>query len=79
MLKFAFMESALGNPATLSFLYTLQRKLQAYVPRLTNFIKAQSGRMPKSGQLALESGLRGYSAQVQWVSHAISVFEGDKG
>jgi DNA-binding PadR family transcriptional regulator len=78
MLKFAFMESVLGDSATLSFLYSLQKELQAYMPRLTNFIKAQSGRMPKSGQLALESGLRGYLAQVQWVSHAVSVYEEEK-
>jgi DNA-binding PadR family transcriptional regulator len=78
MLKFAFMETVIGKSATLSFLYSLQKELQEYVPRLAHFLESQSCRLPRSGRLALESGLRGYLAQVQWVSYAICAYEGDK-
>jgi DNA-binding PadR family transcriptional regulator len=76
MLKFAFMDGVLGEAATLRFLCSFQQELNAYIPALASYIRDESGRLPRSGQLALESGLRGYKAQAQWVAHAISVYGG---
>jgi DNA-binding PadR family transcriptional regulator len=75
MLKFAFMEGALGETAMLIFLRSFERELNAYIPLLAKFTKSELGHMPKSGHLALQSGLRGYRVQAQWVAHAIAVYE----
>jgi DNA-binding PadR family transcriptional regulator len=76
MLKFAFMDGVLGEAATLRFLCSLQQELNAYIPSLASYIREESGRLPRSGKLALESGWRGYRAQAQWVAHAISIYGG---
>lgn len=75
MLKFAFMDGVLGEAATLAFLHSFQRELNAYIPSLARYIKAESQRIPRSGRLALDSGLRGYRAQAQWVAQAIGTYE----
>ncbi len=76
MLKFAFMDGVLGETATLRFLRSFQRELNAYIPLLASYVTAESSSLSRSGQLALESGWRGYKAQSQWVAHAISVYGG---
>ena len=75
MLRFSFMEAALGSPATVQFLMNLQRELDAYVPELRGFLTQHETKMPRSGALALESGIRQYEALVEWCKHAIASYE----
>ncbi len=75
MLRFAFMDGVLGEAATLGFLHSLDSALRAYIPSLTKYLEGEAGRLPTSGWLAVESGIRGYKAQAEWVGYAISVYE----
>jgi DNA-binding PadR family transcriptional regulator len=76
MLRFAFMDEALGETATLAFLRSLHRALRAYIPMLGKYLNLHSADMPRSGKLALQSGIRGYEAQAEWSAHAIRIYEG---
>jgi DNA-binding PadR family transcriptional regulator len=76
MLRFAFMDEVLGGTATLGFLRSLNKALRAHIPVLRKYLEVHSAHMPRSGRLALESGICGYEAQADWSSRAISVYEG---
>src|ERR1035438_236847 len=71
MLRFAFLDGAMGSAATLRFLQSFQAELKLYIPTLKKFFNGHSSQMPDSGRLALESGILGYEAQLQWASRAI--------
>ncbi len=75
MLRFAFLDGVLGGDAAARFLKALQRELETYVPSLREYLDAQASRMPVSGRLALESGIRGYEAQLQWARDALATYE----
>ncbi len=75
MLRFSFMEPAIGEAATVRFLANLQGELGAYVPELRGFLTQHKAQMPRSGALALESGVRQYEAVLAWCKHAISSYE----
>lgn len=75
MLRFAFMEHALGAEAAMSFLQKLRVQLGEYVPGLKQYLKLHGPEMPLSGMLALDSGVRNYETLQQWVEHAIQTYE----
>jgi len=75
MLKFAFMDGALGERATIAFLREFERELNAYVAVLTKYVQGNSTHMATSSLLALQSGLLGYRAQVKWLRHAIETYK----
>ena len=75
MLRFAFMERALGGKAAIAFLRKLRVELRAYVPGLKQFLQENGPRMPLSGMLALDSGIRNYEALQQWVEYATQTYE----
>jgi DNA-binding PadR family transcriptional regulator len=75
MLRFAFMDTVLGEAATLTFLHAFDQALRAHVPALRKYLKVHSSQMPRSGRLALESGICGYEAQARWVVRAIRTYE----
>ena len=75
MLRFAFMEQALGAKAAIAFLRKLRVELNAYVPGLKQFLRENGPPMPLSGMLALDSGIRNYEALQQWVEYATQTYE----
>ena len=75
MLRFAFMEEALGAQAAITFLSKLRAELNAYVPGLKAYLQQQGPQMPLSGMLALDSGIRNYETLQQWVEHAIQTYQ----
>jgi DNA-binding PadR family transcriptional regulator len=75
MLRFAFLDGAAGEPATLRFLEAFEAELQRYLPTLRNFLSNHAEKLGVSGRLALECGILGYEAQLQWASRAITVYK----
>jgi hypothetical protein len=74
MLRFSFMDLGIGEAASVRFLRTLQHELKAYIPELKLYLDSHGGEMPRSGRLALESGLRSYEALLQWTRHALTTY-----
>ena len=75
MLRFAFMEQALGAQAAITFLRKLRAELNAYVPGLKEYLQQHGPQMPLSGMLALDSGIRNYETLQQWVEYAIQTYQ----
>jgi DNA-binding PadR family transcriptional regulator len=75
MLRFAFLDAALGEAATLRFLRSLEAALKEYVPGLRSYFKSNVASMTTSARLALESGVLSFEAQLRWVTRAIEVYE----
>jgi DNA-binding PadR family transcriptional regulator len=72
MLRFAFMDDALGAERSVAFLREFAERLAEYVPRLHEYMGAHAGAMPVSGRLALESGIGEYEARLEWAKKAIA-------
>ena len=70
MLRFAFSEAVAGVQASVDLLKGLEVQLSAIVDRLHQQMDMLKTVMPLSGVLALESGIRGFEAQLQWARHA---------
>ena len=75
MLRFAFMEQALGAQAAITFLRNLRVELDAYVPGLKEYLHQHGPQMPLSGMLALDSGIRNYETLQRWVAYAIQTYQ----
>ena len=75
MLRFAFMDQTLGGERTQAFLREFATELSSYIPSLRQHLSAYASEMPLSGQLALESGIQGYEAQLQWARKSIARYE----
>ena len=75
MLRFAFMERALGAEGAIKFLRNLQSELDEYVPTLKAFLRTNAPQMPLSAMLALDSGIRNYESLQQWTKYAIKTYE----
>jgi DNA-binding PadR family transcriptional regulator len=75
MLRFSFLEQVLGEAGAVTFLEALRQELSAYIPSLREYLTAHESEMPRSGRLALESGVRGYEALLEWSKHAITNYE----
>lgn len=74
MLRFAFMEQALGIDACIHFLRDLAAVLAPYIAELEGFLAARYAEMPLSGRLALENGIRGYRSMYDWTEYALQAF-----
>jgi DNA-binding PadR family transcriptional regulator len=74
MLRFSFMDQALGVDAAVSFLQKFRSALKTYVSDLESYLQDNQSRMPLSGRLALESGIRGYHGLQDWTSYAIRAY-----
>jgi DNA-binding PadR family transcriptional regulator len=74
MLRFSFMERGIGEAASVQFLKSLRQELKAYIPELKLYLDSHSGEMPRSGRLALESGIRSYETLLQWTGHALTTY-----
>lgn len=78
MLRFAFSEAVAGAEASVKLLKGLEVQLSAVVDGLHQQMGMLKAMMPLSGVLALESGIRGYEAQLQWARYARNEFAGRK-
>ena len=74
MLRFGFMDAGLGEAASVRFLTSLQQELKAYIPELKLYLDAHGREMPRSGSLALESGIRAYETLFLWAGHALTTY-----
>jgi len=74
MLRFSFMEHALGADATIKFLREFQSALKTYLSGLESYARDNGKQMPLSGRLALESGVRGYRGMYEWTAYAIRTY-----
>lgn len=74
MLRFSFMEDALGVSACIYFLSNFGAALEPYVAELEAYLTAQADTMPLSGRLALENGIRGYRSMHDWTKYALGVY-----
>jgi len=75
MLRFAFMDEALGAERTTEFLREYAEQLSEYIPSLKGFHKAQADKMPLSARLAFESGIEEYEVRLKWARSSLAVFE----
>jgi len=74
MLRFSFMDRALGPDATIAFLAGFRSALKAYLAGLESYLSENAPQMPLSGRLALESGIRGYRGLYDWTDYAIRTY-----
>jgi DNA-binding PadR family transcriptional regulator len=78
MLRFSFMDQAMGGDATINFLVNFRSALKPYLTGLESFLNHNAPQMPLSGRLALESGIRGYRSLHDWTSYAIRTYRQPK-
>jgi DNA-binding PadR family transcriptional regulator len=78
MLRFAFMEPVRGKEGVRAFLIALEAEIKAYVPQLRALLAGNRAQMATSAWLALESGIRGYEAQLDWCRAARAVYSTSK-
>lgn len=74
MLRFAFMDGALGMERTVRFLNEIAAEIAAYLPELKQYLATHAEEMPLSGRLALEFGIEGYEAQLRWAKLSIVLY-----
>jgi len=72
MLRFAFLDLVLGRDGAVQFLEQMNNVLRSHVPTLREFLRTQTKDMPLFGRLALESGVFGYEAQLEWTKQALA-------
>lgn len=75
MLRFSFMDGVMGPDASAKFLNGLERELNTYIRTLKEYLAVNKATMPLSGSLALESGIRGYEAQVEWARSGVLAYK----
>jgi DNA-binding PadR family transcriptional regulator len=74
MLRFSFMDQALGSGATIAFLIRFRSALKSYLFGLESYLRDNAPKMTLSGRLALECGIRGYHGLNDWANYAASVY-----
>jgi DNA-binding PadR family transcriptional regulator len=74
MLRLAFMDQVMAPAASIRLLQSLARELAAYLPTLHAYLNEHRRKMPLSGRLALESGIRAYEDQSRWVRDALKAY-----
>jgi DNA-binding PadR family transcriptional regulator len=79
MLRFAFMDEAVGAEQTVRFLRGFAGELEAYIPSLHQYFELHASEMPLSARLAGECGLEEYEARLRWARRSIATYEQRKG
>ena len=74
MLRFSFMDQALGAGAAIAFLQKFRVALKTYVSGLETYQRDNAARMTLSARLALECGIRGYHGLYNWTSYSIGIY-----
>ena len=74
MLRFAFAESVMGASCSTQLLEQLRAELRAHISELKQQFETLGPQMPRAGRLALESGIMGYDALLQWCKRALTAY-----
>ncbi len=75
MVRFSFMDGAVGTHGAVRLLHDLERELAGYVPELRGYLKKHGPAMPLSSRLALDSGVRSYESLLHWARAALAAYE----
>jgi DNA-binding PadR family transcriptional regulator len=75
MLRFAFMDEALGAERTTGFLREYAEQLSEYIASLKEFHTAEADKMRMSARLAFESGIEEYEVRLKWARSSLAVYE----
>jgi len=75
LLRFAFMDQALGARHSLRFLEQFAEQVVNYIPELREFVAAHRAEMSVSGRLALECGIEGYRQRLEWARSSIAIYQ----
>lgn len=75
LVRFSFMDHAVGPEGSIRILREMERELAVYAPGLRSYLEKESSKMPLSGRLALDSGVRSYEALLQWSRAALAAYE----
>ena len=75
MLRFAFLDPAVGSAEILDFLKSFERALREYLPQVRQFLADNGYLMQKSARLALEGGAMDYATKLEWVRRAIAEYK----
>ena len=75
MLRFAFMDQALGANESVRFLRQFAERVEQYLPGLQRFLDATGKAIPASARLALEFGIRDYATRLAWAHSSIAFYE----
>jgi DNA-binding PadR family transcriptional regulator len=75
MLRFAFMDQALGAEWAARFLAELVEEIEGYLPGLQQYLESHGSEMPLSGRLALECGIQEYVMRLRWASSSAALYE----
>lgn len=79
ILRFSLMDGVVPETVPIRFLSTLVTELSTYVSELQSFLQYPQPGTPLSGRLAMESGVRGYVAQLEWAKDALSIYTKQEG
>ncbi len=75
MVRFSFMDGAIGVHGAVRLLHELERELAGYAPELKTYLKKHGPAMPLSSRLALDSGVRSYESLLHWARAALAAYE----
>lgn len=79
MLRFSFMGKAADADVPMRFLESVRTQLAEYVPELEQYAAANQQKMPLSGRLALDHGVRIYRASLGWTEAALTAYAQQEG
>jgi DNA-binding PadR family transcriptional regulator len=74
MLRFAFLGGSVDSSVPHRFLRSLREQLSIYLPQVEEYATIHEAEMPLSGRLALDHGIRGYRASLEWVEAALAAY-----
>ncbi len=75
LLRFAFMDQALGRAGSVRFLRQFAAEIDSYISELRQFLGVHRNQMPTSGRLAVECGIQQYTSQLEWARSSIAVYQ----
>jgi len=75
LLRFAFMDQALGPDHSIRFLQQFAQHVDGYLPELRQFLAVQGNQMPTSARLAVECGILRYASHLDWARSSIAVYQ----
>jgi len=75
LLRFAFMDAALGPSHSLRFLEQFAQHVANYIPELRQYLAVHRNDMPTSARLAVECGIQRYGSHLDWARSSIAVYQ----
>lgn len=76
LLRFAFLQNVKSTVATRRFLKSFQSAVREQIDTLETYLSGPASvSLSRHGRLAVENGLLGYKAHLEWAIHAAKEFE----